>query len=60
MLGGLELREVITTVADDMADAFYGEDMGDGCSPPDEWDERWRARYPGWLTSVATVLQSTT
>lgn len=60
MLGGLELREVITTVADDMADAFYGEDMGDGCSPPDERTERWWARYPGWLTSVAEMLQFTT
>lgn len=48
VLGGLELRDVITEVADDLADAFYGEGPGSEYAPVDERVERWFARYPGW------------
>jgi hypothetical protein len=40
------LREVIAEVADDLADAFYGEGVG-GEYDCDERVKRWLARYPG-------------
>jgi hypothetical protein len=43
----LELRDVVAEVADDLADAFYGEGGGDEYGPYDERVNRWLARYPG-------------
>jgi ADP-ribosylglycohydrolase len=47
LLADLELREVITQVADDLVDAFFGEGVGDEHEDIDERVARWMARYPG-------------
>ena len=46
-VAGLELREVVEAVADDLADAFHGEGVGDEYAPIDDRVARWLARYPG-------------
>lgn len=46
LLDGLELREVITEVADDLHEAFWGEGIGDSRDDAGNF-ERWWARYPG-------------
>ena len=48
LLRDLELRDVITTIADDLADAFHGEGVGAEYEPHDERVERWLRRYPGY------------
>jgi len=47
LLLDLELRDVITTVADDLAEAFYGEGVGGECEPYDARVRDWLLRYPG-------------
>jgi ADP-ribosyl-[dinitrogen reductase] hydrolase len=47
LLEDLELRDVITTVADDLADAFHGEGVGGEYQPYDGRVERWLTRYQG-------------
>lgn len=47
LLDHLELRDVITTVADDLADAFHGEGVGGEHQPYDSRVDRWLSRYPG-------------
>ncbi|MFN8018967.1 MAG: ADP-ribosylglycohydrolase family protein, partial [Acidimicrobiales bacterium] len=46
LLEDLELRDVITTVADDLVDAFHGEGVGDEYEPIDARVARWMERYP--------------
>ena len=46
-VAGLELRDVVEAVADDLADAFHGEGVGDEYEPVDERVARWLSRYPG-------------
>jgi ADP-ribosylglycohydrolase len=46
-LEGLELRGVIASVADDLADAFYGAGVGSEYEPYDARVEEWLVRYPG-------------
>ncbi len=46
-VAGLELREVVEAVADDLADAFHGEGVGGEYEPVDERVARWLSRYPG-------------
>jgi len=48
LLGGLELRDVITEVADDLADAFYGAGVGGEYEERTAHVERVWARYPGY------------
>ena len=48
LLADLELRDVITTVADDLVDAFHGEGVGGEYSPDQERNDRWFQRYPGY------------
>jgi len=47
LLDGLEIREVITEVADDLYEAFWGSGVGDSRDGSDAFDRRW-ARYPGY------------
>jgi ADP-ribosylglycohydrolase len=47
LLEGLELRDVITTIADDLTEAFHGEGVGGEHEPGGERVERWLRRYPG-------------
>ena len=47
LLVRLELREVITELADDLVDAFWGDGIGDAWGY-DETFRRWLARYPGF------------
>jgi ADP-ribosylglycohydrolase len=47
LLEDLELRDVITTVADDLTDAFHGEGVGGEHLPYDERVRAWLDRYPG-------------
>lgn len=47
MLDWLELREVITQLADDLVDAFWGEGIGDAWGYDDTF-KRWLERYPGF------------
>jgi ADP-ribosylglycohydrolase len=47
LLDGLELREVITEVADDLYEAFWGGGVGDSRDDTDTFD-RWWKRYPGF------------
>lgn len=47
LLQDLELRDVVTTVADDLTDAFHGEGVGGEYEPFDDRVERWLRRYPG-------------
>ncbi len=46
-LDGLELAGVITRVADDLVDAFYGEGVGGEWEPIDARVRTWLDRYPG-------------
>jgi ADP-ribosyl-[dinitrogen reductase] hydrolase len=47
LLSGLELAEVITRVADDLVDSFFGEGVGDEYEEIDDRVAGWLARYPG-------------
>ena len=46
-LDELELRAVITELADDFAEAFYGGGVGGAYQPWDAHTERMWTRYPG-------------
>lgn len=48
LLADLELADVITRVADDVVDAFFGEGVGDEYEDIDERVAGWLARYPGY------------
>lgn len=47
LLQDLEMRDVITTVADDLAEAFHGEGVGGEYEPDDVRVADWLRRYPG-------------
>lgn len=47
LLADLELRDVITTIADDLTDAFHGEGVGSEHQPYDDRVRDWLERYPG-------------
>jgi ADP-ribosylglycohydrolase len=46
-LAGLELREVVEAVADDLLEAFHGAGVGDEYVEPDERVAAFLRRYPG-------------
>jgi ADP-ribosylglycohydrolase len=47
-LEGLELRDVIEQVAEDLVEAFHGPGVGGGYEPIDARLDAFLARYPGY------------
>jgi ADP-ribosylglycohydrolase len=47
LLDGLELRDVITALADDFTDAFHGDGVGNSDGRMNEREQRLWERYPG-------------
>jgi ADP-ribosylglycohydrolase len=48
LLASLELRQLITRVADDLADGFFGQAVGHESEPTTPEIDEFLGRYPGW------------